>query len=451
MLALLLVCSNPARGDVLPPPSVTLSASPAVAHGGHSVLLSGRVTGSLLQRTVGLYASAYPYTGEQQIGSIAAAADGSFAVRVVPVVSTRYRATLEGSGASSPSVQVSVSYPVKISIKPLPLGRAFVKVLISHPRGLNWGHARVRWSFALGYHRRFFGEPATRTRESARGVTVLGTTVSLPAGHFRFELCFDAPLTGAIIDVGRPPGCRGRGYAGSGTLPYGFPSPRAVAAAARYLAGRAGRTAFAVIDSEGRLSGVHLHWTFVSASVVKAMLLVAYLRKLHAHGQHYVDGYSDSILYPMIHLSDNSAATAVYDHIGDGGLYGLAARAGMTDYSVYGGWATSQISAADQARFFFEMDSLIPREFVGYAHRLLSTIVGYESWGVPAVARAHRYAVYFKGGWRGTALGQLVHQVARLERPDHSFAMAVLTDGDPSMGYGIDTIEGLTSVLIDTR
>jgi hypothetical protein len=59
--------------------------------------------------------------------------------------------------------------------------------------------------------------------------------------------------------------------------------------------------------------------------------------------------------------------------------------------------------------------------------------------------------VYFKGGWRGTALGRLVHQVARLDRPDHSFAMAVMTDGDPSMEYGIATIEGLTNALMNAH
>ncbi len=61
----------------------------------------------------------------------------------------------------------------------------------------------------------------------------------------------------------------------------------------------------------------------------------------------------------------------------------------MTDFSISGIWANAQISAADQARFFFRMDSLIPREFVGYARYLLSTIAGYESWGIPAVARGH--------------------------------------------------------------
>ena len=45
------------------------------------------------------------------------------------------------------------------------------------------------------------------------------------------------------------------------------------------------------------------------------------------------------------------------------------------------------ISAADQARFFFEMETLIPHEFVGGARSLLSKIADYESWGIPAIAR----------------------------------------------------------------
>jgi hypothetical protein len=411
------------------------------------VRLTGRVTDSLAHPVVTLESIPYPFKRVAQTFTTTAGADARFSFRRYPDRNTRYRVLLVGSGTRAER-EVDVAYPVRIKVKALPLGLARVTILVAHPRGLRWYGARVRWSFALGYHGGWFGEPVSITHESRGGLT-FGTLVQLPAGHFRFKACFNAPATGALLDPGRAKGCLGRGYAGSGSLPYGFPSPHAISAAAAYLRGRAGRTAFAVVDSEGRLSGVHVHWTFVTASVVKAMLLVAYLRQLDARGQHYVDSYSDSILFPMINVSDNSAASAVYGHVGDGGLYALAARAGMTDFNVYGSWGNAQLSAADQARYFFEMDSLIPREFVGYARRLLSTIVGYESWGIPAVARPHRYAVFFKGGWRGTALGQLVHQVARLERPDHSFAMAVMTDGDPSMGYGIDTIQGLTNVLVN--
>ncbi len=189
-----------------------------------------------------------------------------------------------------------------------------------------------------------------------------------------------------------------------------------------------------------------MHWRFVSASVVKAMLLTSYLRKLGS-AHRGLDGGSRSILYPMIHVSDNNAATAVWRRVGDAALRRLAHRAGMTDFSITGIWARAQISAADQARFFFEMDSLIPRQFRGYARYLLSHISGGQSWGIPSVTRP-RYATFFKGGWRGTVLGQLVHQVARLERGPLRFSLAVMTDGDPSMGYGIGTIRGVAQRLL---
>jgi len=203
-----------------------------------------------------------------------------------------------------------------------------------------------------------------------------------------------------------------------------------------------------VVDTEGRLSGVNVHWRFPTASVVKAMLLVAYLRRLHDMGQHYVDSTSNSFLYPMIHVSDNNAATRCWSIVGNGRLYALASAAGMTDFSVTGSWGTALLSPADQARYFFEMDSLIPPEFVGYARFLLSTIDPSQSWGIPAVARPRGYNVFFKGGWRATGLGQLVHQIARLEGHGRTFSIAVMTDGDPSMGYRIDTIQGVTGALL---
>jgi hypothetical protein len=176
------------------------------------------------------------------------------------------------------------------------------------------------------------------------------------------------------------------------------------------------------------------------------MLLTSYLRKLGA-AHRGLDGGSRSILYPMIHVSDNNAATAVWRRVGDPALRRLARRAGLTDFSITGIWARAQISAADQAKFFFDMDSLIPRQFRGYARHLLSHISGGQSWGIPSVGRP-RYAVFFKGGWRGTVLGQLVHQIARLERGPLRFSLAVMTDGDPSMGYGIGTIRGVAQRLL---
>jgi hypothetical protein len=225
-----------------------------------------------------------------------------------------------------------------------------------------------------------------------------------------------------------------------------YPSPARVADATRYLASRQGRDAFAVINDRGVLSGINLHLRFHSASTVKSMLLVAYLQMLAADGRRLDDRDRD-LLYPMIHSSSNEAATDVLDAVGETRLDGVAREAGMRDYLPGGAtWGFTEISAADMARFFYIQDSLIPPQFDGYARWLLSTIEPSESWGVPAVARPE-FEVFFKGGWLPEVEG-LVNQIARLEKPGITFALAVLTRFDPSMLYGEQTLEGVTAELL---
>lgn len=341
----------------------------------------------------------------------------------------------------------------------LPLGRARLSVVSRHPANLRWGGRTVYWYASLRARGRLRRVEVGRTREPRPGVTRLTATIRLPTpGPFRYAACFSAPKQNRL-GLGRSHGPCGRHrfrgpasspYLRSGVAPAGYPRPAGVRAAARYLKDRSGSTGFAVVDSQGRMSGAHIHRTFVSASVVKAMLLVAYLRMLAAEGRSL--GPADrSILDPMIEVSDNDAAAAAWYRVGESRVVALARRSGMTDFSVSGYWANAQISAADQARFFFGMEHAIPRRFRAYARHLLSHIVDYESWGIPAVARPRGWRVYFKGGWRTTGRGQLVHQAARLQRPRARVAIAVLTDGDPSMGYGVETIEGVTVRLLRNK
>lgn len=339
----------------------------------------------------------------------------------------------------------------------LPFGRARLTIVSRHPRSFHWGGRTAHWY--VGARDRLHRVEVGRTREPQPGTTRLSATVRLPVpGRFRYAACFAAPRQDRL-GLGSSHGPCGhhrfRGPASSpylraGVAPAGYPRAGAVHAARRYLAGRSGHTAFAVLDSQGRLSGAHLHRTFVSASVVKAMLLVAYLRMLAAEGRGLGPG-DRAILVPMIEVSDNDAAAATWYRVGEPRVYALARRARMTDFSVSGYWANAQISAADQARFFFRMERTVPRRFRPFARHLLSHIVDYESWGIPAVARPRGWRTYFKGGWRSTERGQLVHQAARLQRPKARLAIAVLTDGDPSMAYGIETIEGVSRRLLGAR
>jgi hypothetical protein len=443
--------------------TVTAQASKTEIVYGDSITISGQATAA---QPVTLQKIPYPFdTDWQQVDTQTAGVDGTYSFTgVKPDRNTRYRVV--AGAVVSPILDITVDEKLTSEIAYQSLGRARIRIRSEHPPDLDWGDHKAYWYVAEGSSDTFRRVRRNRSKQGSAGVTKLSATFRVPAGRFRFFECFSAREPKAMGPADAHGQCHhgrdftdtddGKGkqltatfFHGRGNGPVGFPFPSRVAKAARYLDGRSGYTAFAVMDSEGRLSGLNTRRTFVSASVVKAMLLVAYLRKLDAAHQG-LDNWSHDTLYNMIHVSDNSAATAIWQRVGDGRLDKLAEDAHMTDFSIVGIWANAQISAGDQARFFFEINDLLPDQFRSFARSLLAHIVSYQSWGIPHVARP-RWRVLFKGGWRSTGRGQLVHQVARLERHHATFSMAVMTDGDPTMGYGIDTIQGVTAKLVGGR
>jgi len=219
-----------------------------------------------------------------------------------------------------------------------------------------------------------------------------------------------------------------------------FPARSRVAAARRFVARRAGSASFALVDSRGRVYGWAPRRAYVSASVTKAMMLVAYLRHI---GRRAPTASERALLDPMIQSSDNDRADSVYARLGDAGLLRVAARAHMRHFRAGGYWASASITAIDQARFFLKIDRLVPRRNRGYARRLLSSIVAAQRWGFSRYAQRAGFRTFFKGGWRGTASGRLVHEAALFEQHGVRFAMAVLTDGSPTHEYGTATLRGV--------
>jgi hypothetical protein len=223
-----------------------------------------------------------------------------------------------------------------------------------------------------------------------------------------------------------------------------FPTTRAVRDARRWVRARSGAS-FALIDTRGRLRGFEPHRSYVSASVVKAMLLVARLRQI---GNRMPSESDRGVLRPMIRVSDNDAADVAYSWVGDAGLLAIGRRARMRELTTGGHWGATYFSAADQARFFRRFDRLVPSHSRAYARRLLSSIVGYQRWGFARVASRHGWRIFFKGGWRRTELGSLVHEAALFEHGRRRFSLAVLTDGNPSHDYGTATLRGVAKRLL---
>jgi Beta-lactamase enzyme family len=215
-------------------------------------------------------------------------------------------------------------------------------------------------------------------------------------------------------------------------------------AAKEYSASRLGQISFAV-RTERHLYGVDTRRTVPSASVLKAMLLVAYLREPGIRERALRKADRD-LLEPMIRWSDNVAATRVRDIVGNDGLVRLARRVGMRAFAPAAIWGLSRIDAADQTLFFLHVDRFVPRRHRATALRLLSSIVPSQRWGIARV-RPPGWALYFKGGW-GSGSGAVDHQVALLRRGGRRVSVAILTTNSPSHAYGKETLRGVAARLL---
>ena len=230
------------------------------------------------------------------------------------------------------------------------------------------------------------------------------------------------------------------------------PSPSAAAAwspdvkaAVSYVHTRKGEVRFAVRTGDRlwgyrRTDGVH------SASVIKALLLVAYLddprvraRPLRAADHRLID--------PMIRRSDNTAATRVLAYVGAARVRATARRVGMSRFRlVTGVWGSSRIDASDQTRFFLHFEAHVVARHRATALHLLRTVVPSQRWGVARV-RPDGWGLYFKGGW-GSGRGLVDNQVALLRAGADRVAVAVLTTHNPDHDYAEQTLRGMFARLL---
>lgn len=218
-----------------------------------------------------------------------------------------------------------------------------------------------------------------------------------------------------------------------------------VAAAIRFTDDRAGIESVAVVDESGRLHGFRRSRTVRIASLLKPMLLVAYLNRASVRDRALTDR-EHGLLVPMIRWSDDRSAETVLGIVGGKGLERVARRAGMRHFRYRAHWGWSETTAADQARFFYRIDSYVPERHRSFARYVLSHIVLSQSWGIPLEAPA-AWKVFFKGGW-STGTGRVTHQVALLRNKRRRFSLAILTEFNPSHEYGTRTIRGVASRLL---
>ena len=263
---------------------------------------------------------------------------------------------------------------------------------------------------------------------------------------------------------------------GSASVPFLVPSASAVAATAAVppgvcrssshpaLAARlardiraAGRGRVSIVsvrvDDAGRRLGCWFHGArhFDSASVVKVTILGALLRKaLDRH--RYLTSTEAAEAYAMITVSDNNAASALWAELGHRYLQHFLNLAKMKETVLGPGgyWGLTQITAHDEVlllRLLLRKNRVLDTASRRYALSLMAQVIPSERWGVPAGAPT-RLTVHVKNGWLPRAThGWRIHSIGCFTGRGGGYSIVVLTENNPTMAYGVRTIEAIARVI----
>jgi hypothetical protein len=179
---------------------------------------------------------------------------------------------------------------------------------------------------------------------------------------------------------------------------------------------------------------------FPSASLLKPLLLVAYLRRPGVRSR-ALTRRERALLGPMIRRSANEPANELVVRLGAAAIERAARRAGLRRFRLRSPWGVSDITARDQARFWLRIDRRVPPRHRAYARALLGGVVPAQSWGVADVA-PRGWRLYFKGGW-GRGGGWAHHQSALLTRGPERVSLSILTRDQGSHAAGTATLRGI--------
>ncbi|MEV1021570.1 serine hydrolase [Streptomyces sp. NPDC050264] len=182
-----------------------------------------------------------------------------------------------------------------------------------------------------------------------------------------------------------------------------------------------------------------------AASVVKVLTMEATLRR--AEQRHRpLTGWERRNIRPMIRSSDNAAAGRLWNDLGHPYLAATLRRAGTTRTGLgpYGYWGLTRTTAADQLRLLGVLTnrrSFLKARSRSYGLKLMSEVRKDQRWGVSAGV-PHGLRVHLKNGWLPRAAhGWRVHSIGVFTGGGRTYRIAVLSHDNPSMAYGVRTVE----------
>jgi hypothetical protein len=223
---------------------------------------------------------------------------------------------------------------------------------------------------------------------------------------------------------------------------------RGIAAA---LQGRSSVVSLAVADSRtGVTCRFHQRRHFHSASIVKVIILAALLRHLMAEHRDLTPE-EVTLTTAMITNSSNSAASRLWDEVGRRHLQRFLNLAKMTHTRLGPGgfWGLTRATAHDELlllRVLKSRKSVLDKPSRSYALSLMAHVIPSQRWGVTAGA-PDRLGAHVKNGWLPDPELWVINSIGVFTGHHRNYRIVVLTRDNPSMTYGVDTIQGVAEVI----
>jgi beta-lactamase class A len=234
-------------------------------------------------------------------------------------------------------------------------------------------------------------------------------------------------------------------------------------AAASYLASRSGTIVAAVYDvSTGQTWNLGPQHPQAEASIVKLDIL----ETLYAQQRNGTAAPGDpdkSLAQRMMEDSDNSAATSLWNAVGGPGrIQSFNTAAGLTHTLpsscvdcpgfAWPGWGLTTTTPADQIALLREV--VEPSTLLTGAQRknvleLMENVTPAQRWGITGGVPLQA-TVALKNGWLPLDSARTdwqINSIGWVRGSGRDYLMAVLTTGNPTEQYGIDTINQLSSMV----
>jgi beta-lactamase class A len=224
-------------------------------------------------------------------------------------------------------------------------------------------------------------------------------------------------------------------------------------AAANIANSRAGNVGVAVYSTAtGAFYSFQGSQAFPMWSTAKVPIMLAVL-DLAVRQQRGLTAGEQSLIQSMIQVSDNGAATTLINGVGGAAaVNSFLRRIGITNTNMNSyAWGASTTTAQDMARLMAKLAgcTILTSRMCRYALQTMQNVVPGQKWGVSGGVPAGA-TVALKNGWYPDIGGWGINSVGLVTSKGKQYAIAVFTNPNPSMQYGIDTIQQISAQVYPT-